>query len=179
MLHARDWARAGHARPPCAGATATERVLSWTPPPHDAEHGSQAPHADTSQSTGHACALHVRFWCRKPSKSTPPPPPPPGNAGSPQTSPPYRARPTTDRDRFCIPPPHVREHNAHADHAEVGQLAAQRSVTHARQPRSRSPVPNGYGYGFRYPEPTATALLAPVVLPLPLPLELVLAFTLE
>merc|ERR1719493_295481 len=50
----------------------TERVLSFTPPPHSAVHADQPSQASTWQSTGHLCSLHeTSAWSG--GHGTPPP----------------------------------------------------------------------------------------------------------
>lgn len=45
--------------PPNEAGVVTVRERSSVPPPQDFEHGPNAVHADTTQSTGHGSVLHV------------------------------------------------------------------------------------------------------------------------
>ena len=50
--------------PPWAVARTVERLRPWLPVPHDLEHEPQAPHAETTQSTGHGAVWHRRSALR-------------------------------------------------------------------------------------------------------------------
>jgi len=84
------------------------------PPPQRAEHADQADQADTRQLTGQGCALHDCF-CNKAGQAMPP------NWGLTRTL----------RDCTWTPPPHVSEHDDHADHEPTTQLTGQLCVLHA------------------------------------------------
>jgi len=54
VLHACCCDKVGHAAPPWAALTTTERVCVWTPLPHVLEQADQADQPPTTQLTGHA-----------------------------------------------------------------------------------------------------------------------------
>lgn len=62
MAHDTNTSRLEHGAPPFAGGTTIVRVRRCTPAPQDTEHGPSGTHADSTQSTGAACAMggHAR-----------------------------------------------------------------------------------------------------------------------
>ena len=93
------FAVAEHAAPPELADVDTANVRYCAPPPHVTE---QAPHASQlpTQSTGHATVLHRVL-------ST-------AFAVAEQAAPLELAGVDTANARYCVPPPHVREHALHA-----------------------------------------------------------------
>src|SRR5690606_34925446 len=59
VLHVSLSDSSGHAVPPFTGSVTTVRVRVRIPPPQAAEHTSQSPKSDTSQSTGHSHCPHI------------------------------------------------------------------------------------------------------------------------
>jgi hypothetical protein len=86
-LQLRVSAECGHALPPYVGSV-VERLRFCEPVPHDLVQVDQAPKVGTTQSTGHAWALHARV-----------------SAECGHALPPYMGS-VVERLRFCEPPPH-------------------------------------------------------------------------
>ena len=102
-VHACVSAVCAHALPPLSGAVLV-RVRDWKPAPHDVEHEDQtAGNWPSTQSIGHACALHVRA-SRACGHALPP------NVGS-----------VVARLRFCEPVPHDLVHVDQAPNAGTMQ----------------------------------------------------------
>jgi hypothetical protein len=87
----------------------TDRVRVWDPPPQTCEHCDQAVNPESTQSTGHACLLHLGRWSR---------------AG--HCLPPYRAGVTTERVRDLVPVAHDFVHAPNRDHRETAQSTGHR-----------------------------------------------------
>ena len=93
-----------HAAPPKAGGLSTPRVRFCEPPPHDAEHTPQVPHAPRLQSTGQGAAPQLSVPFR-----------------SGQALPPYASTVLTPRRRVRAPPPHDPVQSPHPPHRETLQ----------------------------------------------------------
>ncbi len=89
----RSWSRSS---PKLFGKTQS-RVLTFFPPPHDAEQGV---HSVQSVQTGHASPLHVRTSLLSPSQNKL------SDLGK-----------TQSRILCCVPPPQVKEHSVHGVHS--------------------------------------------------------------
>ena len=113
VLHGCVLVRSSHAVPPLAAGVTTVRVSSCVPPPHEAEHADQADQWLSTQSTEHACGLHVRVWVR-----------------SGQAAPLPAAGVKTSRAWVCVPLPHGREHADQADHAPTRQSVSEKEHKH-------------------------------------------------
>jgi hypothetical protein len=102
----------GHGSPPSAGATVTVRWRSLLADvPHVAEHSDHADQRDTRQSTGgggHVGCEH--FWV---------------SLAVPAQLPPHDAGVSTDRDRDCMPSPHVTVQPDQAVNGDHTQLLGQ------------------------------------------------------
>lgn len=112
-LHALVSDCCGHTAPPCALAVSTARERACDPVPQDALHATHDAHWLTAQSVGHACVLHD-LWCAVASHGTPP----------------CAAGIIMKRKRACSPPPHEREHAAHADHCDSVQWIGHACAPH-------------------------------------------------
>jgi hypothetical protein len=125
VLHAFDSASRGHGRPWDCGATATARARAVVAPPQDRGHGDHAPHAPTSQWTGHALLAPAAA--------------PAGHgltcftAG--QALPPCCASRVTARARAMVPGPQVVEHGDQDPNPETWQSTGHADVPHARDSR--------------------------------------------
>ena len=106
----------GQAAPPLRTAVSMVRERDCTPSvPHDLLHVVQSPKMLTSQSTGHACALHacVSAVC--------------GHA-----TPPLAMSVLMSRERDCVPPLHDLLHVVHAWKALTSQSVEQACTLHVR-----------------------------------------------
>ena len=83
------------------------------PPPHVTLQSVHAVHDDTTQSTGHTCALHAF-----------------SSVSSGQVVPLNCALVITSRFRCALPPPHDSEHVDHEDHEDVTQSTGHGEVLH-------------------------------------------------
>ena len=113
VLHVCVSTSAPHTSPPLAAAVTMVRVRDCEPVPHDLLHVEYAElHSDNTQSTGHACVLHV---CT--------------SVSSGQATPPCMLAVTTVRVRDCEPVPHVLLHVVYdADHWLTTQSTGQACV---------------------------------------------------
>lgn len=97
VLHVFVDERPGQAIPPCAASRATARVLVCTPPPQLTVHPDHALQVVTMQSTAHGAMPHALVSIRKG-----------------QLVPPLAGAMVTERERVCVPPPHVFVHDDHS-----------------------------------------------------------------
>jgi hypothetical protein len=105
----------GHAAPPLAAATNTDRVADCMPPPQVAEQADHPDHADTTQLMAHAWVLHA--WVCV-------------NAG--HGTPPLAEGVMMVRVLVELPPPHDAVHGVHARlHALTTQSTGHGAVLHA------------------------------------------------
>ena len=113
VLHAWDCIKAGHATPPLAVATTTERVCVWVPPPQVAVHVDQLDQPLTMQCTGHACVLQ-RTLCVRAGHALPP------------------CAAAVSMERLCdwVPPPQLVEHADIGPHALTTQSTGQACKLH-------------------------------------------------
>ena len=91
-----------HTFPPLATAVVTARVRACVPPPQDTLHWPQPPQSASTQSRGHACALHVLSSAYGHSK------------------PPCIGSFTTTTSARCVPLPQDLVHDVHGSQAEYG-----------------------------------------------------------
>ena len=117
-LHERVSASSGQACPPLDGCASTERARDWTPEPHERLHGVYGPNDDTMQCVGQSASVQARVCCIC--------------DGGGHAAPPCAAEATIDRDRVCVPPPHVAEHAEYALNALTAQSTGQGCALHGR-----------------------------------------------
>jgi len=115
VLHDCCITSSGHAVPPLAAATNTDRVADCMPPPQVAEQPDQPDHADTTQLVGHGCMLHACVC---------------SNAG--QAAPPLAEEVMMLRVLDEMPPPHDAVHGVQVRlHALTTQSTGHGCVLHA------------------------------------------------
>ena len=109
VLHTADWCVSGQE---CPGvALMSERVLSCVPPPHVLLQSVNSPHAPYTQlgaaaGGGHSSVSQVWDWLTSVGHAVPP----------------VAAGVTTERDRVCVPPPHVTVQSEKEPQADISQL---------------------------------------------------------